>query len=79
MLKFKVPTKRERFASAAAMVLDELGLLAMPDYFTLDGATVGELVRAAGEWGYKHRADAPGCKARMFYEYLCRIAAQASR
>jgi hypothetical protein len=41
-------------------------------YFALRGSEVQIVLDVAKAVGYRKRKDAPGSKARMFYQYLAR-------
>ncbi len=42
------------------------------DYFELGSSAVDDVLRVAKAAGYRKRKDAPGSKARMFYQHLGR-------
>jgi hypothetical protein len=42
------------------------------DFHTLDSDTVERILAAADEHGYRKPRNAPGSRARMFYEYANR-------
>lgn len=58
----------------AAQIIESAGIEPGTDYFALRGSQL-DGIQACPEFRvYRHRKDAPGCKVRMFYEYLTRRA-----
>jgi len=65
--------KRKRIpACDAKSFLKARGVDFSVNYFALRGSEVQIVLDVAKAVGYRKRKDAPGSKARMFYQYLAR-------
>lgn len=64
--------RRKLTACAAKRRLQQQGVSFNQDFHALPSSQVRKILDAARAAGYRKRRDAPGSKARMFYQYLSR-------